>query len=48
MLTSRRLIWSMDFKLKAREKCGKNILREKQTINKGLLMFVDVKMLTER
>ena len=48
MLTSRRLIWLMDFKLKVREKCGKNILRDKQTTKKGPLMFVDVKMLTER
>ena len=41
-------VWLMHFQIKMRENGRKNMFREKQTTNKLPLMFLDVKVLTER
>ena len=41
-------LWFMHFKLKTPENGGKNILEEEQITNKRPLMFLDVKVPTER
>ena len=38
----------MNFQVKMPENVNSNIFRDKQTTHKILLMFLDVKMLTER
>ena len=38
----------MDFQDKMQENLKKNMFREKQTINKVALMFLNVELLTER
>ena len=46
--TARRQKWLMHFQVKMAENGRKNIFRDMQTINKVLVMFLEVKVVTER